>query len=1063
MRNFFIFLVFLLFTGFQFLQAQDRPISGTVIGSEDEEGIPGATILVKGTTFGTTTDIDGNYALVIPETAEYLVFQFIGMATQEVSIGTQTVFNVTLVPDVFGLDEVVVTGVASGTPRKKLSITVDKVGEDRIKDVPALSAAGALQGKIAGVSVVNADGNPGSSPTIRLRGSTSFTGSQAPLYILDGVIMAGDLSDINVDDIESFEVVKGAAGSALYGSRAANGVISITTKRGSDLALGQTLVVTRNEIGFSTLAGEVPRAEHHPYELNSDWASEGAFTMYDGVIYPENYMGGYNAEIIGNRAFSDDHYADNPFAFVKNHQEDMFENGLFFTNYISLANNSEKTNFMASFENNNQDGIIFSTEGYNRQNFRANIDHRLSKKLSFSASTFIMQSHTNYADASSNLSSDPGGGQGTVFFNVLMLNPDINFDLPNGIYDGVGLGQEYMIKPDQWSNEENPKYALRYAERDGYRKGVMANFAGKYYTTDWLVFDANYSMEWRNNDFFVVLPKGYLAKELANVDGVLFKESTGFTSQNAQITANLNRKFGDFTTRGKLSYLYELKEVKSMQVTGFGLAAANVTSLDAVTGDKLTSSYDRTEVAQNIFFIADADYKEKIIASFLFRRDGSSLFGADQRWHNYFRVSGAYRLTEDVSIPGFQEMKFRASYGTAGLRPHIWDMQYETWFLNNGTISPNTIGNKELKPSLSKETEFAVNMDFLDIFSFELIYSYTKTEDVFVKVKLPAPAGFAYQWQNAGTIEARVWEATLGAQIFDKKNVKWQLLVTFDNIRQKILELNAPPFTHGPGSNNTDVFWFREGETFGIVEGKTWVRDLNVMANQLPTNDDPSTPVDDRLIGSYVINSDGYVILRGTEGTVNESPIGYDSQNDGIIDTDVQIADMNPDFSLSFATTFSWKNLSLYALVSWKQGGDIYNMTKQWMYREGLHGDVDQSSKAPNEKKAYDYYQRLYDVNNINSHFVEDGTFVKLRELSIYYTLNEKFWKEKTNGFIKMIKIGIIGRNLWTITNYTGYDPEVRQGDTGYKEPGNDLSMYAFDGYGYPNFRTFTGSIQINF
>jgi hypothetical protein len=172
---------------------------------------------------------------------------------------------------------------------------------------------------------------------------------------------------------------------------------------------------------------------------------------------------------------------------------------------------------------------------------------------------------------------------------------------------------------------------------------------------------------------------------------------------------------------------------------------------------------------------------------------------------------------------------------------------------------------------------------------------------------------------------------------------------------------------------------------------------------------------------------------------------------------------MNPDFNMSFATTLSWKNFSLYALVSWKQGGDIYNMTKQWMYREGLHGDVDQSGKAPNEKKAYDYYQKLYDVNNVNSHFVEDGTYVKLRELSIYYTVGEKFWKEKTKGFIKMVKIGIIGRNLWTITNYSGYDPEVRQGDTSYKDASDDLSIYAFDGYGYPNFRTFTGSIQINF
>jgi TonB-dependent SusC/RagA subfamily outer membrane receptor len=339
MRKFTLFLAFLFFMGMQIIQAQDKDISGTITSSDDGQPIPGVQILVKGTQLGVTTNLDGYYELKVPTTAEILVFRYVGMKTQEIEIGTSAKIDMILEPDVFGLDELVVTGVASGTPRKKLSVTVDRVGEERIKEVPALSAAGALQGKIAGVTVVNSNGNPGESPAIRLRGATSLTGSLAPLYIVDGVIIAGDLSDINVDDIESMEVVKGAAGSSLYGSRAGNGVISITTKRGKDLGEGQTLIVTRNEIGFSTLAGEVPRAEHHPYELASDWSEYSLYTKYEGVTYPSDYIGGYSPYVEGNRTFSDDHYADNPYAFSKNHQKDLFENGLFFTNYISLEKN----------------------------------------------------------------------------------------------------------------------------------------------------------------------------------------------------------------------------------------------------------------------------------------------------------------------------------------------------------------------------------------------------------------------------------------------------------------------------------------------------------------------------------------------------------------------------------------------------------------------------------------------------------------------------------------------------------------------------------------------------
>jgi len=1052
MRRILILSGFLLFIGIQAVFAQKKEITGTVTGAEDNEPLVGVSVVVKGTPIGAITDFDGKYKLSVPENAKTLVFSFVGMKTVELAIEGNEV-NAKLESDIFGIDEVVVTGVASGTPKKKLSVTVERVGEEQLKEVPAVSAANALQGKLAGVSVLNTNGNPGGTPAIRLRGSTSMTGSNAPLILVDGVMIEGTLADINVDDIESMEVVKGASASALYGSRAGNGVIAITTKRGNNLAEGKSVITIRNEYGISQLANEVDIAQHHPYKLADDFAEGDPYTKYYGVTYPDSvtvngvlvpYEGGYSNLIEGNQLPEDDGFADNPFASTTNHQQEIFKPGSFYTNYVSVGNNSGKTNFFASFENNYQEGIVFSTKGYNRQNIRVNVDHKLSDKFKISTSNLISQSYTDLAGASNNATTEEGGGQGTAFFDVLFMSPDVNLDLPN-----VADGTDYYVLPDQWSNDnDNPKYQLENVDRERKRNGVLSSFRADYYLADWVTLDAMYSYEKRNMNFTTVVPKGYLGGSESNIGGQLFKHSFKGVSQTFQSTANFNKKFGDITTKAKLSYQYEDYEWSSFEVTGNDLVTEGITTLDGVTGTKNISSEEAATRAKNIYGIVDADYKEKYIGSFLYRMDGSSLFGENERWAPYFRASGAYRISEDIELPHIDELKIRAAYGTAGQRPHEFAAQYETYYVSGGQIEKLTLGNKNLKPSLSKELEIALNVDFLGRFSLEAGYSKTNTVDQIIEVPLPAYVGFTTQWQNAGELEATVMEATLGALVMKTDNFSWNASATFDKIKQQVISLDAPPFAIGPGSNNTNVFWIRDGETFGIIYGYKWLTTLDEMAAQLPEG---------ATIDDYVINSDGYVIEEGTEGTVLEAPIQLDEDNDGTADQ-VQIADINPDFHASFTSTFTFKNISLYALVDWKQGGDVYNLTKQWMYRDQVHGDFDQFDKEENQKKASQYYQVFYDAANVNDYFVEDGTYVKIRELALYYTLPGSSLENLFNGFIKSVKIGVVGRNLYTFTNYSGYDPEVAQGD-----PGDDLSNFAFDGYGYPNFRTYTGSLILKF
>ena len=255
MKKQLLLIVLFVFMGVSTLLAQTRVITGTVTSSVEGEGpIPGVSVTVVGTTLGAYTDMAGKYTLNVPANARNLSFSFIGMKTREEEIGGRSVIDVVLEQDLLNLDEVIVTGVAAGTPKKKLAVSVERVDENKLKEVYAGSASSALQGKVAGLTIINSTGEPGSAATILVRGATLITGSQAPLIILDGAIMEGTLGDINVDDIESIEVVKGASASALYGSRAGNGVIAVTTRRGNLLVEGRTEIIVRNEYGFNALA-----------------------------------------------------------------------------------------------------------------------------------------------------------------------------------------------------------------------------------------------------------------------------------------------------------------------------------------------------------------------------------------------------------------------------------------------------------------------------------------------------------------------------------------------------------------------------------------------------------------------------------------------------------------------------------------------------------------------------------------------------------------------------------------------------------------------------------------
>ncbi|HLP37471.1 SusC/RagA family TonB-linked outer membrane protein, partial [Lacibacter sp.] len=787
MRKIATVLVLLLSCGLTF--AQQRTVTGKVT-SEDGSPLAGATVSAKGGNSSTTTDVAGRFSLAVGPKVKTLIFSYVGLATTEVDIEGGEV-NVSLKNQSAEISEVIVTGVAGATSRKKMTVSVTKVGAEQLQTVPASSAANALAGKVAGLKTSSVNGNPGQGADLLLRGDNNLSTSSAPLILVDGVIMSGSLADINIDDVESMEVVKGAAASALYGSRAGNGVISVITKRGKGLGLNKPAITVRNEIGMQDLSHYLKTSESHYYALAPDWqTAQGKYTKYAGVTYPANYIGaGFNPGISGSRGIDADGYMDNPYGVYRNPQAEFFRTGMNMVNFISVANRTEKNNVYLSFENNKQEGVVKLTDGYERQNFRFNIDQNITPWLRFSASNLFI-----------NRSSSTAGAASGLFYNIARMEKDVNLSAPNPD------GQPYYLRVNNFNAEiTNPLYPLYKQKNSSKSRRWLANYNANIRFTSWADLDVTQTMEIQNDRSQSINPKDTWTRSggtaatmgMSYTQGGMSQSTSESKVSNTQLTLNLGHKFGDFSTRGKLSYLYENRHYESNSISASQFIVSGMENFENFTSINDASSYLENERAQNYFAILGMDWKEKILFDGMFRYDGSSLFGPKARWNPYYRASAAYRISEDFKIKGIDELKIRAAYGTAGIRPGF-SWQYEFYDLSNGAIpGAQQLGNEFLSPTTTEEREIGLNVDFLKKFTFEFTYASSITKNQFLNVPQITflnIIGAPNQWQNAGTIKSNTFEFTLGANWFKKKDFSWKTNIVFSRVQQRITELPIAPY-----------------------------------------------------------------------------------------------------------------------------------------------------------------------------------------------------------------------------------------------------------------------------
>jgi len=1070
---------------FRDLAAQSAVITGKVSG-KGGESLSGATVSIAEVGAAIATTTAGTYTLTVP--AEQTKGQSVTLRVRSVGYkpevrqitlrpGTQT-FDFQLQFDVMQLEEVVVTGTGAATERKNLTFAVGRVDSSQLNQAPAVSALGSLEGKIAGVRLIQGSGAPGSEPMIRLRGATAITSpsscntqpcpstdSPGPLIVVDGTITHYALADISPQDIERVEVVKGAAASSLYGSNAANGVVQVFTKRGQGLPDGKVSVTVRNEYGQSVRPKLIPITHAHPY-LTADSAYtdgsgnqvlKGDFINSSGVL-----VGPKGIPTIKADQIADVPYSLYPHPVYFDLQGDLLTNGAFYTNYVSIGQRKGNTNYNASFENTKQDGVLLQLRGYARQNFRLNLDQALTPRFDLSAGAFFARSNNDQT----------AEGPGSPFFTVKFLEPFINLFATNP--DGTPYA---AVIPHQAPNAANPLYNLANERINTDRTRYSAYAKGTYRLTDWLSFEGHYNYDYEASNYSDVRPKGYLSATGSTSDGYLVKTDSGGREFNTGVSATAVRTFrlGSWNLRNttKGAYEYEDQTASNFTLTANRFTVVASPEFNAVDFSQLApGSSNATIRSKNYYVVSDFNVNDRYLLGGLVRWDGSSLFGSQSRWQTYYRASGAYRLSQDIHIKGIDELKLRASYGTAGLRP-TFDAQYETYSVEGGLPVKHTLGNTLLKPARSGETELGANIDFLSRFSFEYSYSRKETKDEIMLVRLSAATGYINQWQNAGTLLGRTHELSLGVIVADQPDLSWRINVAADRTRQVVTQLDVPAFFVGPGGygGNNDVtqdFRIAQGETFGVLYGTQIVRSFAQLC------DDPAKKAAGCGPGltydpaNYVVNEDGYLVDKAAYHTLNERFITYVSPLGAKV---VKIGDVNPDFNVSFTTNVRWKGFSAYALVDWVQGGNIYNGTRQWAFGTGLVDAIyDQSAKPAvnctgtadpahcpysTGKKPTGYYTALYNGINPIDFFVENGTYVKLKELNLSYAFSRS-QVEKLGLGISALRIGVIGRNLFTFTKYSGYDPEVA-GLTG------DAFSFRWDGFSYPNFRTFTGFVEIGF
>jgi TonB-linked SusC/RagA family outer membrane protein len=1038
--------------------AQDRTVTGKVTSSEDGSLIPGVTVIVKGTTTGTVTDLDGNYKLTVPASGGFLQFSFIGLKSLEVEIGSRSVIDVEMTSDIQQLGEVVVTAVGLETNKAQLGYSIENVNSDDILASREPNLVTALTGKAAGVQVISSSGSPGSSANIRIRGSTSIGRSNSPLFVVDGVPISNDESgngvagvdqsnraiDINPNDIADLTVLKGPAATALYGIRAANGAIVITTKKGkagkpvinvsSSYSSEQInkMPALQNQYSQGRPSGGVPvwRGPHTFEGFSfgpriSDLEFDGSAYDYDqnGRLVPTGTGNGIPAK------------AYDPV-------DAFFVNGSTWDNNVSVSGGSAGTKYFMSFGALNQTGIVPKAT-FNRYTFRANVEQKIGERVTAGISGGYTNSGGFRVQRGSNLSG--------VMLGLVRNTP--TFDIGNGKtgFDAADDPSTYVL-PDGTQRSyragvyDNPFWTVNKNPFEDVVNRLVGNTFLNVEIADWLDFQyklgIDYFTDERNNAFDI--NPGWSVGEVTQT-------TIRSTLVNHDALLIFNKDFGsDFNVNGTVGYNYFRTEGVTKSATGNTLAAPNYYNIANAANIVASEGISRRELV-GAFGTVNLGWKNQVFVNFSGRNDWSSTLPEENNSFFYPAVSGAWAFTETFGMQDsfLPYAKIRASWGQVGNDAPIYATQsYFNSAVNGGdgfiggTTFPafgtsafersTQLGNDQLRPETTTTLEFGAELEFFTgRLGLDVTYYDAETVDQVISVDIPSTTGFTSVVTNAGIISNTGVEAMLNAKVLKpSSDVQWDINInwtTYETIVEELAE----------GIDNITLAGFTStssravaGEPYGVIYGQKWQR-----------ND----------AGKVIVGANGYPLVDPVAGV---------------------IADPTPDWISGIRNTVSWKGLSLSFLIDIRQGGNMWCGTcgvanyfgtgEETLKREesfiydGVFADgTPNNVTIPYADPAQgigSYWWVRYGFGEISEDYTFSTSWVRLRDLTLAY----EFPKNVLDAInVQGMRLAFTGRNLWLSTDYPGIDPE-----TNLTGASNGIGL---DYFNMPNTKSYAVLLNLTF